>query len=179
MENGFIIDVIMRTERLVKDQQTIFHREARFSDIEIFRNNGTTLMGKIRALGAWGWKEEWTKKVETRILLRGYEKKNAEMNERESCEQKSHRFYSNEIFLLFSFFVLFTSGKHEEVINHKEMKWLAVWRKVTQRDRRRTRRGEKLVKAQWSRSEAIGHKRFFYKGWMVCTVQTISRLRFL
>lgn len=45
MENGFIIDVIMRTERLVKDQQTIFHREARFSDIEIFRNNGTTLMG--------------------------------------------------------------------------------------------------------------------------------------
>lgn len=29
-------------------------------------------------------------------------------------------------FFAFLFFVLFTSGKHEEVINHKEMKWLAV-----------------------------------------------------
>lgn len=103
MENGFIIDVIMRVERLAKDQQTIFHREARFSDIEIFRNNGTTLMG-----GDPRSVREGERKIEQKKLRREYYRgvtgKNAEMNERESCEQKSHRFYSNEIFLL-SFFL--------------------------------------------------------------------------
>lgn len=51
---------------------------------------------------------EGERKNEQKKLRREYyrgvtARKNAEMNERESCEQKSHRFYSNEIFC-FPFF---------------------------------------------------------------------------